>query len=67
MFGSRLGFLINFGSDFGTTLNDFGWILDGFWDDFGRVFQAFEKDFEGENVEKLALMIRATRSRSIDR
>ena len=42
-------------------------ILDGFWMDFGKVLQAFEKEFEGENVEKLALMIRATRGRSMEK
>ena len=37
-FGARFAFFFDFGSDFGTTLRDFGWILDGFWmgwQDFG--------------------------------
>ena len=41
--GTRLGFLIDFGSDFGPIFGDFGWIFDGFWMDFGRIFGRFLK------------------------
>ena len=38
-FGARVGSSIDFGSDFGAILVDFfGWILDGFWEDFGWIF-----------------------------
>ena len=37
-FGTRLGSSIDFGHDFGAILVDFGWILDGFWEDFGKIF-----------------------------
>ena len=41
--GTRLGFLIDFGSDFGPIFGDFGWIFDGFWMDFGGIFGRFWK------------------------
>ena len=37
-FGARLKFSIDFESDFGAILHDFGRILDGFWEDFGKIF-----------------------------
>ena len=37
----RLKFMIVFGSDFGAILDDFGWILEGFWEDFGRILEGF--------------------------
>ena len=40
-FGARFAFFFDFGSDFGTTLRDFGWILDGFWMDLGKVLGGF--------------------------
>ena len=39
--GTRLGFLIDFGSDFGAIFGDFGWILDAFWKDFWKIFEAY--------------------------
>ena len=41
--GTRLGFLINFTSDFGAISVDLGWILNGFWIYFGRILGRFCK------------------------
>ena len=40
-FVARLKFMIVFGVDFGAILVDFGWILEGFWQDFGRIWERF--------------------------
>ena len=47
-FGARSRFFIDFGSDFGPLLGDFGWILDGFREGFGRIFATFWKDLKEE-------------------
>ena len=44
-YGVHLGFLIDFGSDFGAILVDLGWILDGFWKDFEKILEGFWEDF----------------------
>ena len=37
-FGMRFGFFIDFGSDFGAVLAEFGWILNGFLGRFLKLF-----------------------------
>ena len=59
----------SFGLLLGAILERFWRILNGFWMDFGRISGRFLK-LMGRiafQVEELALMIRATRGRSIDR
>ena len=59
-FGRCLGPLIDFGSDLGAILVDFGWILDGFWKDFWKIFRSLLEGFKAQ------AMIRATKGKSMD-
>ena len=56
-----MGPLIDFGSDLGAISVDFGWILDGFWKDFWKIFRSLLEGFKAQ------AMIRATKGKSIDR
>ena len=58
-FVARLKFRIDFGGDFEAILVDFGWILEGFWKDLGRILGKFLEEFD------LQTMIRATKGTSI--
>ena len=49
-FGARSRFFIDFGSDFGALLGDFGWFLDGFQKGFGRIFATFGKGLKEEKL-----------------
>ena len=66
--GARSRFLIVFWTVLGRFGEGLGTVLGRFWEGFGRIFEIFGRNLgEAFQVEELALMIRATRSRSIDR
>ena len=48
-------------SDSGTSFGDLGWIMDGFYEVWGKIFAACGEDLEDKT------MIRATKGTSIDR
>ena len=58
---SCLGRFWDVGAIWGAILDQFLQILDGFWQDLGKILEAFWTDLEGKT------MIRATKGKSIDR